>query len=99
MTDAVDETEFDEAVGKEPESPALLARGRCATGERNQVRFHLPGDLQGHARWQGLIVERRWPAPGEKAAADIPHRVPMAAQGLGHCVITEGGGLILVQKQ
>ena len=79
MTDAVDEPEFNQAIGEEPEGPALLPFGRRATRQGNQVGCHLARELLGGAWWQRFIVECCRQARSYKAAADIADRIAMAA--------------------
>lgn len=99
MADPLDQAEFNQAIREEPEGPALPTFRRRATGQGNQVGFHLARDLLGHTRWEGLIIKRRRQASSEKAAADISDSVAMTPQGLRHGLIGKGVCLGMIQEQ
>jgi len=99
MTDAVNEPECDEAVSQQAQGPALPAFRRRATGERNQVGFHLARHLLGRARRQRFIVERRGQARGQETAAHIADGVPMTLQGLSDGLILERLSVVAIQEQ
>ena len=99
MTDAVDEPEFHQALGEEPEGPALLPFGRRATRQGHQVGCHLARELCGGAWWQRFSVEGCRQAHSDKAAAASADRSAMAAQGLSDGFVLQGGRLVAIQEQ